>query len=299
MRPHIPTSANLLTHIQLSQLVPVISGATTNNLGGITPVIGTPQQVGIILQVTPRISPDGTIVMETIANKSAISGRGVPILTDPTTGSVVESPIFDLSEARATVAVPDGQTIVLGGMITQSDDTIERKVPWLGDIPFLGTAFRYDGHNTRRTELLIFMTPRIIHGTTDSEIIKQIEIERTHFFIEEAEAIHGPLYAVPEGGMEVDSLPSGSGPATGPLADPTQLDLYDSNDVPTTVVPLTPHLFQQGATEPRTESGLGQVAGEFETITGETQPKTKSAADPSQAKQKRLRLFGKRNSEGK
>ena len=226
-RPQIRTVDNQLAQIQQGQQVPVVSGVTTNALGGITPVLGTPQQVGIILQVTPRITPEGIIVMETIANKSAIAGQGVPIITDPTTGAVVESPIFDLTEARATVAVADGQTIVLGGMITSSDDTFERKVPILGDIPLIKNAFRYDAVASRRTELLIFMTPRIIRDSCDNELIKQVESERLHFSETEAEEIHGPLYGVPAcdncqgellpgsiqpGSLESVPLPSPAGP---------------------------------------------------------------------------------------
>ena len=209
-RPQIRTLDNQLAVIHVGQQVPVISGATTNQAGGVTPVIGTPQLVGIILQVTPRISPDGTIVMETIATKSAISGQGVPILTDPSTGNVIESPIFDLTEARTTVSVPDGQTVVLGGMITKREEVVERKVPWLGDLPLLGAPFRYDGKVTRRTELLIFLTPRIVHSAEDAELIKQVEIQRLNFDLHEAEAIHGPIMSVvePAGGVEQLPLPS-------------------------------------------------------------------------------------------
>lgn len=258
-RPQIRTVDNQLAQIQVGQQVPVVSGATTNALGGITPVLGTPQQVGIILQVTPRITPDGIIVMETIANKSRISGQGVPIINDPTTGAVVESPIFDLTEARATVAVPDGQTVVLGGMITKSDDTLERKVPWIGDIPLLGTAFRYDSTSTRRTELLIFMTPRIIRNAADSELIKQVEAERLHFLQNEAEEIHGPIFAVPPestGGPygpywpdaptwsdEIPSLMPGS---PGKIAPP-----QDDGSVPTTVMPAVP---PQPRLQPKSDS---------------------------------------------
>ncbi|MBT4866565.1 MAG: hypothetical protein HON53_15795 [Planctomycetaceae bacterium] len=228
-RPQIRTVDNQLASIQVGQQVPVITAAPTNNLGGVTPTLGEPQQVGIILQVTPRITPDGTIVMETIANKSAIAGQGVPLITDPTTGAVVESPIFDITEAQATIAVPDGQTVVLGGMITQLDDTVERKVPWLGDIPLLGTAFRYDSTKSRRTELLIFMTPRIIRNAADSELIKQVEAERLHYVEEVAEEVHGPIFAVPADGP-YNNLP-------GSLTIPPGDFPAGEDDVPTTIMP--------------------------------------------------------------
>ncbi|MEZ6072288.1 MAG: secretin N-terminal domain-containing protein [Pirellulales bacterium] len=244
-RPQIRTVDNQLADIFVGQQVPVIEGATTNALGGISPAIGTPQLVGIRLSVTPRVTPDGVIVMETIAEKSAISGQGVPIIVDPTTGAVVESPIFDVTEASATVAVPDGQTIVLGGMITKAEDKLERKVPWLGDIPVLGAAFRYDGTSTRRTELLIFMTPRIVSNASESEMIKQVEIERMHFLECDAEEIHGPLYSVPASDPEnvnaAEELPEGDGlypmvPNDPPLPGDFDGD-FDDSDVPTTVMP--------------------------------------------------------------
>jgi hypothetical protein len=171
----------------------------------------------------------------------------VPIFTDITTGNVIESPIINISTARAVVSVPNGQTIVMGGMITKSDESIERKVPFLGDVPLLGLAFRYDGVTTRRTELLIFLTPRVIRHDEDSELIKRVEAERVHFIEREAEEIHGPLYAVPPGsgwdGPEAcppgiqfqDSFELPPAPAPGPVL---QGELpQDDPNVPTTVMP--------------------------------------------------------------
>lgn len=195
-RPQIRTLDNQLAQIQVGQQVPIVSDVNINANGGAQPIV-TQDDAGLILTVTPRISPEGMIVMEVIAEKSSFGGQGVPIFVDATTGNVTESPIKDITTAQATVSVPNGQTIVMGGMITKSDDTIARKVPLLGDIPLLGNAFRFDSTSTRRTELLIFLTPRIIRNDTDSEIIKQIEAERMHFIEEDAEAIHGPLYATP------------------------------------------------------------------------------------------------------
>jgi general secretion pathway protein D len=196
-RPQIRTLDNQLAQIQVGQQVPIVDGVQINQLGNANPQIRQ-DQAGIILTVTPRISPDGLIVMELVAEKSAFSGRGVPIFTDTTNGNVIESPIKDISAARTAVSVPNGQTVVMGGMITTSDETIERKVPWLGDVPILGSAFRYDAKNHRRTELLIFLTPRIIHNEADSEVVKEVEMARMHFIEQEAEELHGPLRSVPQ-----------------------------------------------------------------------------------------------------
>ncbi len=204
-RPQIRTTDNNLASIQVGQQVPVVDGVDVN-LNIVSPII-TQQDVGIILEVTPRVTPGGIINMEVYAEKSKLSGGGVPVFTDVTSGNVIESVIIDTAIADTVVAVPNGQTIVIGGMITKTDETLERKVPWLGDIPLLGSLFRYDGTNTVRTELLIFLTPRIIYNDIDSELIKQVEAERIHFIESEAEEIHGPLYSVPPSDMDPYMLP--------------------------------------------------------------------------------------------
>ena len=196
-RPQIRTLDNQVAQIQVGQQVPIVTGFTPPTATvGAYPLV-TQDSAGIILTVTPRISPEENIVMEVVAEKSAFTGAGVPLFVDPTTGNTIESPIKDITTARTTVGVPNGQTIVLGGMISKNDETLERKVPWLGDVPYLGLPFRYDSTRTRRTELLIFLTPRIIRGDADSELIKQVESERMHFIQEEVEEIHGPLYSIP------------------------------------------------------------------------------------------------------
>ncbi|MFM7057384.1 MAG: secretin N-terminal domain-containing protein [Planctomycetota bacterium] len=194
-RPQVRTTHNNEAYVTVGQQVPIVTGATQNTLGA-NPTISQ-QQVGITLRVTPRITPDGIIAMSVFADKSSLSAEsdGVPVFVSGT--SVIRSPIINQSQAVTVVNVPNGQTIVMGGMITKSDSTLERKVPWLGDLPIVGRAFRYDGTTTSRTELLIFLTPRIVLSDVDSELLKQVEAERLHFIESDAEKIHGPLYSVP------------------------------------------------------------------------------------------------------
>jgi hypothetical protein len=196
-RPQIRTLDNQVAQIQVGQQVPIVNGIQFGGANNSAFPIVVQDSAGIILTVTPRISPEENIVMEVVAEKSAFTGAGVTIFVDSTTGNEITSPIKDITTARTTVGVPNGQTIVLGGMITKNDETIERKVPWLGDLPYLGLPFRYDSTRTRRTELLIFLTPRVVRGDADSELIKQVESERMHFIEQEAEEIHGPLFAIP------------------------------------------------------------------------------------------------------
>ncbi|MEZ6051917.1 MAG: secretin N-terminal domain-containing protein [Planctomycetaceae bacterium] len=194
-RPQVMALDNQAALIQEGQTVPTVNGVTTTGL--VTSPTVQQTNVGIILSVTPRISPEGQVVMVVEAQKSGLSGSGVPIYVDANTGAVIEAPIIDVTLASTTVKVNDGQTVVLGGMIIEQDSTLERKVPWLGDVPIIGQAFRYDANDHRRSELLVFLTPRIVYNDADFELIKQVEVERLHFFEHEAEEIHGPLFAVP------------------------------------------------------------------------------------------------------
>jgi type II secretory pathway component GspD/PulD (secretin) len=178
----------------------VVNGVTVSQLGQANPQI-IRQDTGITLEVTPRITPDGIIAMKVFASKSGLAGTDVPVFVN-SDGSTINSPIINQSIADTTVNVPNGQTIVIGGMITKSDSSLEQKVPWLGDLPIVGRAFRYDSTTISRTELLIFLTPRVILSDLDSELIKQVESERLHFLESDAEEVHGPLYSVPQSGMD-------------------------------------------------------------------------------------------------
>lgn len=196
-RPQIRTLDNQTATIIQGSLVPVVNGVQISANGLANPQI-IQQEAGIILTVTPRISPDGQIVMDLVAERSAFRASGVPIFTDGQNGNVIEAPIKDLSNARAVVSVPNNQTVVIGGLINTTDDRITRKVPGLGDLPLLGYLFRYDSITTNRRELLIFLTPRLIREDADSEMIKEVEMARMHFIESEAEEVHGPLHGVPE-----------------------------------------------------------------------------------------------------
>jgi len=207
-RPQVLALDNQQAQVQVGQVVPVPNGVNLTSTGlSQTAVLRDP--AGIILTVSPRISPEGQIVMEVAAEKSAYPdlNSGVPIGTDGN-GGFVYAPVKDITTARTTVKVPDGQTIVVGGMITKNDQATERKVPYLGDLPLVGKLFRYDSFQFKRTELLIFLTPRIVHGDADMEQIKQVEAGRLHFFQDDAESLHGPIFGVPpDMTYPLDALP--------------------------------------------------------------------------------------------
>lgn len=191
-RPQIRTLDNQPAFIQVGQRVPRIIGSTVNQAGQSNSI--ALENVGLILGVTPRISPDGTVVMEVDAERSGLGPEteGIPVSVSPN-GNIIRSPRVDTTTAQATVSAANGETIILGGLITKRSLSIERKVPWLGDIPLLGNLFRYDSESTKRTELLIIMTPYVIRDRADEMRMQQEEFARMNWCLCDVEEIHGPL----------------------------------------------------------------------------------------------------------
>ncbi|MCH2204003.1 MAG: hypothetical protein MK102_18715, partial [Fuerstiella sp.] len=177
-RPTIRTVHNRPASIQMGAQVPIVDGVSVSPNGSANPVVRQDKS-GIILEVTPKISDRGLIFMEVRAEKSEFRtgpGSGTPIFTDASSGNVIEAPIKDVTEAIATVNISTGQTIVLGGMITSGKIESSRKVPVLGDMPLLGPLFRYEFYSERRKELLIFLTPEIVHDNAESFRISHREL---------------------------------------------------------------------------------------------------------------------------
>ena len=191
-RPQVMTLDNQQAFVQVGQQVPMISGVTFN--AGVQSNTTRMEDVGIILLVTPRISPDGLVVMQIDATKSSVGpeDEGIPISISAN-GNVVRSPRIDTTRTQTTVSAVSGQTIVLGGLITKRTQEIHRRVPYIADIPLIGDLFRFDSVAERRTELLIIMTPHIIENPEDAEIIKQVESARMSWCLSDVIDIHGQV----------------------------------------------------------------------------------------------------------
>lgn len=194
-RPQVRTLDNQPAFIQVGQRVPRIIGSTVNQNGQSNSV--ALENIGLILAVTPRISPDGSVVMEIDAEKSNLGTEqdGIPVAVS-TDGTVIRSPRVDTTTAQATVSAADGETIVLGGLITKNTQTVSRSVPYLNRVPLLKNFFRYDGSQTRRTELMIILTPQVIRSAEDNARIRQIETARMNWCAADVFELHGDIDAI-------------------------------------------------------------------------------------------------------
>ena len=119
-------------------------------------------EVGIKLFVTPMIHQDDFITMKIKPEVSSVT-RNIA------TGDATAIPVVETSEAETTVSVKNGVTIVIGGLIKDEKIKSIKKIPVLGDLPWVGFAFRNQDQLIRKTELVIFLTPRIITGDVQTE----------------------------------------------------------------------------------------------------------------------------------
>jgi len=156
--PRILASNNQESAITVGQEVPIIESSVTDLVNNVTTVNFKYQDVGLGLKVTPRISQDGYVNLKVHAELKDLSAQ-----------TIFDASIINKRVADATVMVPDGHTVVLGGLMRDNDSVIENKIPLLGDIPFLGNLFKKTETTTLRTELLVFLTPNILKSIEDLE----------------------------------------------------------------------------------------------------------------------------------
>lgn len=160
--PRVVTLDNEPAHIEVVRTFPIISlsGASANSASSASV---TYSNVGTILDVTPRISANDNIWLNVIPEVSSHFADETVIV--PSAGGAAGSfsvPIFDRRRIQSQVMVPNGNTLVMGGLVQDNPNQTFNKVPFLGDIPGLGWAFHSETKNMTKDNLIIFMTPTIV-----------------------------------------------------------------------------------------------------------------------------------------
>jgi type II secretory pathway component GspD/PulD (secretin) len=128
--------------------------------------------LGTILKVTPRISANNHVLLKVVPEVSSVAG----VATKTVAGLVSQADIFDVRHIETQVLIPSGNTLVMGGLISDDRSKGYIKVPLLGDIPFLGAAFRHESKSQIKKNLIIFITPTIVQSEdfqpTQTEFLK-------------------------------------------------------------------------------------------------------------------------------
>lgn len=169
-KPRLRTLNNQPAVVRVGQDLPVFITKTTQSTGD-TPILSTDETiqtitVGTILSITPQVSSGGVVTLDITPAVSRL------VRTETSATGNTNAPVIDIRQASSIVRVRDGATVIMGGLVQDSSTSTQRKVPLLGDIPLLGKAFTGTNKVSERTELVFFITPRVIADTsTESSVL--------------------------------------------------------------------------------------------------------------------------------
>jgi general secretion pathway protein D len=148
--------------LQVGALVPYLTQSSQDTITSGSPVINSIdyRETGVILQVTPHVGSDGLVTMDVSQEVSGVQPN--------VTTAGISSPTFSERAVTSRIAIQDGQTVGLAGLISDSDSHENQGIPYLKNVPLLGDLFSNQNNQRSRTELLVLITPRVIRTQTDA-----------------------------------------------------------------------------------------------------------------------------------
>jgi general secretion pathway protein D len=180
---HVISSPELLVldHQSASLLVgaaiPIPTAQIQSTITTGAPIVNTVQYVdtGVILKVTPLVNANGQITLDVGQEVSAVAAPSTQ-----TTATSSLGPTITERRLQSSVTVQDGETVALGGLIQDTNSNTKNGIPLLSDIPVIGAAFGTTDHNVQRTELLVLLSPKIIHNPADARAATEELRSRLH-----------------------------------------------------------------------------------------------------------------------
>ena len=161
-KPRIAAQSGSTAKIITGDALPILTAITLSGVNGVSQQVQY-VNVGVTLQIAPRVSNDGYVSSHVFCVVSSVTGfsQGYPTISQ--------------REAETSATVRDGDSFVIGGLSQEDVINTHTKVPLLGDIPLLGQAFRKDSKTQSKTELYIVVTPHIVHraGARPGETVSQ------------------------------------------------------------------------------------------------------------------------------
>jgi len=160
--PQVLVLDNEAARLQVGALVPYISQTAQSTITSNGPIVNSIQyqQTGVIMQVTPRVNSGGLVTLDISQEVSDVA----PNVTTPG----VNSPTFNERSITSRVVIQDGQTVGLAGLIRDADSRNNQGIPWLKNIPLLGLLAGSQSNDRVRTELLVLITPHVVHDQRDA-----------------------------------------------------------------------------------------------------------------------------------
>jgi general secretion pathway protein D len=165
--PEVMVLDNEPARLQVGQQVPVLTGTATSTLAAGAPVVNSVDyhETGVIMQVTPRVNTGGLVTLDIAQEVSDVAAAA--------TNTVTGSPTFDDQVFRTRVAVQDGQTVGMAGLIRDNVSVGNTGLPFLKDIPILSTLFSTQSNARMRAELLVLITPHVVHDQRDARALTE------------------------------------------------------------------------------------------------------------------------------
>nr|WP_236000052.1 type II secretion system secretin GspD [Bradyrhizobium uaiense] len=162
--PSLVVINNQVATLQVGDVVPVSTGSATVLTTSNT-VVNTIdyRNTGIILRVSPRVSVNGTVRLDVEQEISNV----------PQSSTVNLTPTVSERRVKSQIAVANGQTVLLAGLISEQQSGNRNALPVLDQIPGLGDAFGHQSNGTQRTELIIFIRPQIIRNGSDAQVVAE------------------------------------------------------------------------------------------------------------------------------
>jgi len=161
--PSIMVLNNQEASIKVGDQIPIRTAESTNtNGGGINPIQTSPIQMvdtGVILNIKPRVNATGVVILDIEQSVNTPKTN---------TASGIDSPAILKREIKSTVAVVDGESVILGGLISETHTFSNTGVPFLKDIPYLGWLFGTQGKTIDKNELIVIITPRVVVNEFDA-----------------------------------------------------------------------------------------------------------------------------------
>jgi general secretion pathway protein D len=189
--PQLMVLDNEPARLQVGSLVPVLTQSQQSTISPNAPIVNSVdyRDTGVIMLVTPRVNSGGLVTLDISQEVSDVA--------TVTTGNI-NSPTFNQRLIRTRVAVQDGQTVGMAGLIRDSDQQGNAGIPVLKDVPLLGTLFSSQTNSRQRTELLVLITPRVMQDQRDARALTEdLRNQLINAGLVRQELQHKPLHGSP------------------------------------------------------------------------------------------------------
>jgi general secretion pathway protein D len=162
--PSLTVADNKTATLQVGDQVPIITQSAESVVTTGAPLVNSVsyRDTGVILSITPRINQSGRVLLDIEQEVSSVV---------PTTTSGINSPTIRQRKVRTTVLVNNGEGLALGGMMQTNKSVTANQIPIVGDLPFIGSAFRQKDNQVTKTELVIIITPRVMRNLDEAHAV--------------------------------------------------------------------------------------------------------------------------------